>query len=458
MGSTEAATTRGRGTEATTPAGADTSAAAPGGDGTSAAALPRGHDAEVATPGGHDAESATPGGHDAESATPGGPGSVDVAVLTTRTIEAEIIGLARRLAGGTHDLLVLVGEYDRRGHWATRGALSCAAWLADVCDIEVCTARTQVRVARAMRDFPDLAAAVRIGAISYAKARVLVPHLTADNVTPLLHLARTTPAGRLGVAIARWSRRNEDPTEIDERHRRERSVTVRTEPSGMVVILARLPPVDAVGVVAVIDAHLGASSGAPAGALEEIAGAAGTAENSAGTAENSTGTAENVAGPSSDMSAGQGPGAPAGASPGGPTLAQQRADALVRAPRHGGGAIDTEVVLHLRGDLTTLQDGTPVSDHAVAGLLDEAFVSLLLHDMDGHPIDASPRRRSPTRRQRRVLDERQPTCARDGCTARQFLQYDHVERHSDGGPTVLDNLQRLCGPHNRQREQQRGRW
>ena len=99
-----------------------------------------------------------------------------------------------------------------------------------------------------------------------------------------------------------------------------------------------------------------------------------------------------------------------------------------------------------------LQDGTPVSEHAVTHLLDTTFISLLIHDMDGRPIDASPRRRTPTRRQRRILDEMSPTCARQGCTATRFLQADHIQRRSDGGPTILANLRNLCGPHNRARE------
>ena len=77
-----------------------------------------------------------------------------------------------------------------------------------------------------------------------------------------------------------------------------------------------------------------------------------------------------------------------------------------------------------------------MSEHAVTHLLDTAFISLLIHDMDGRPIDASPRRRTPTRRQRRILDEMHPTCARQGCTATKFLQADHIQRRSDGGPTT----------------------
>jgi 5-methylcytosine-specific restriction endonuclease McrA len=121
----------------------------------------------------------------------------------------------------------------------------------------------------------------------------------------------------------------------------------------------------------------------------------------------------------------------------------------------GGGAdVAAEVVIHVRGDdpTSTLADGTPLTEHAVASLLPEAFVSLLVKDMDARPIDASPRRRSPTRRQRRVLDETHPTCGHPGCSARAFLQYDHLHPYSEGGPTTLTNLWRLCGPHNRARQ------
>jgi hypothetical protein len=69
-----------------------------------------------------------------------------------------------------------------------------------------------------------------------------------------------------------------------------------------------------------------------------------------------------------------------------------------------------------------------VSDRAVTALLPEAFVSLLLHDNQGRPIEASP-----------------------GCHATTFLQYDHIQPYAEGGPTVLANLRRLCGPHNRAR-------
>ncbi len=85
--------------------------------------------------------------------------------------------------------------------------------------------------------------------------------------------------------------------------------------------------------------------------------------------------------------------APAGAS-----LARQRADALVGAVA-SVGRVAAEVVVHVRPGGNALTDGTPLSDHAVTALLPDAFVSLLIHDAEGPPVDASPRRRTRTRRQ-----------------------------------------------------------
>ena len=332
------------------------------------------------------------------------PDRGDVAALPVERLEAQLVSLAGQLAAGTYELLVLVGELDARGAWAAWGALSCAAWLAEVCDVEVCTARTQVRVARALRNWPALDAAMRNGDVSYAKARVLVPHLTNDNVKALVELATVTPAGRLGAAIAAWAHRHEDHDVIEARQHDARSVTWRTEPDGTVTFTARLPPAQAGALCAVIDQQVTVTC------------------------------------------------APAGAS-----LAQQRADALVAVATGGGGRVDAEVVIHVDQTGNTLTDGTPLNDHAVAGLLPDAFVSLLLHDAVRQPIDASPRRRTPTRRQRRVLDERATECQHPGCHARTFLQYDHIQPYTDRGPTTIDNLQRLCGPHNRARQPQPGR-
>lgn len=365
---------------------------------------------------------------------------VDLASAPSDWLGNEVVAIARHLATDTYSLLHLIGEIDARGAYALWGSLSCAAWLADTCEIELSTAHRQVRVARAMRSWAVLDAAMASGDISFAKARTIVPHLSDDNVDALVDLARSTPVGRLGVAVAAWLHRHDDPDEIARRQHRERSVSWRTDPDGMVTITARLEPAAAGAVCAVIDARvIRAPTGAATGAEADDAH---------------------------------------------PSIAQQRADALVAvataaptARAHGRGAsgndgretesgtgtgtdgadidgttsrVDTELIVHVTADGNHLTDGTPLGDHAVTKLLPDAFVSLLFHDAERQPIDASPRRRFPTRRQRRVVDARFDQCAEPGCIATRFLEYDHVQPYDPAHPnTVIDNLQRLCGPHNR---------
>ena len=324
-----------------------------------------------------------------------------LASLSGDLLVTEVATLARRLSAGTYELLVLVGEVDARGIWALHGALSCAAWLAEVTEVETVTAHNQVRVARALRRYRSLDEAMASGDVSFSKARVLVPYLDDENVDELVALAETTPASRLGIVIAARSLQHDDPEVIAARQHAARSVSWRTEPDGMVRIAARLEPAAAGKVCAAIDMII-----------------------------------------TRDCTSAR------------DTLPQQRADALVAAvAKSGNGKVDTEVVVHVTAEGNKLADGTPLADHAVAGLLPEAFVSLLLHDNERQPIDASPRRRFPTRRQRRVIDARQRECQEPGCHATQFLEYDHIQAYPDNGPTIIDNLQRLCGPHNRAKHQ-----
>jgi hypothetical protein len=421
-----------------------------------------------------------------------------LAATPTEHLEAEVMSLARRLHSGTYELLSLVGELDERGAYATWGALSCAAWLADVCDIEVCTARTQVRVARLLRVFPVLDEAMATGAISYAKARTLAGHLSDDNVDALVTIARTTPAGRLGAAIAAWSLAHEDQGVIDERQHDARSLSWHTAPDGMVVFTIKVPPQDAGRIEAIIDTEVIRHDPIRTARAEPVAVAPSVDAPAGASALEPAATSPR--GPALGGSVGSARSAGSGGQAESvervyPSLSQQRADALLRLldtaddpdtdadpdacsdgdkdpardgdadagrgadiPRRGRTRRSVaEVVVHVRPGGNTLADGTPLSDHAVGRMLPDAFVSLLIEDNDRHPIDASPRRRFPTRRQRRVIDARDPECAQDGCHARDRLQYDHREPFDPNNPnTVIANLQRLCGPHNRAKGNQSG--
>ena len=98
----------------------------------------------------------------------------------------------------------------------------------------------------------------------------------------------------------------------------------------------------------------------------------------------------------------------------------------------------------MRGDGCTLDDGTPVPGSLVERLVPTAFISLLIHDAEGRPINASGRQRHPTRRQRRLVRERDRVCVDCGTT--DLLVYDHVPDFVASGRTLVDELELRCAP------------
>ena len=68
---------------------------------------------------------------------------------------------------------------------------------------------------------------------------------------------------------------------------------------------------------------------------------------------------------------------------------------------------------------------------------------------DGEPIGAGRTTRQISRRLRRALEHRDPTCAVPGCGATRGLHAHHIRHWEDGGPTELSNLVLICPYHHR---------
>ncbi len=130
-------------------------------------------------------------------------------------------------------------------------------------------------------------------------------------------------------------------------------------------------------------------------------------------------------------------------------MAQQHADALTDLLTHGTGQTVTELVLHVRGDGCTLDDGTPIPSTVVERIAPEAFLRALVHDAEGRPVDASNRRRHPTTRQQRVVHERDRACV--DCGEHHLLHYDHVPAYEQTHHTITTELELRCAPCHRRR-------
>lgn len=317
-------------------------------------------------------------------------------------LRAEVMAVGSAWARALCRLVHLVRDLDSSGDWVLDGSRTCAHWVASVLDVEVCTAREWLRIGRALAGLPEIDAAFSSGRISYSKVRQLTRIASPELEGELLQIAERVPAGRLGVELARWLAGHEEPADTEDRHRAAREVSWRTDIDGMVVGRFRLAPADAAAVIAAIDSSVMAYRG-PAHA---------SADASADGAQRW------------------------------PSVSQQRADALVGLVTGGGLGVTTEVVLHVRGDGCSLDDGTPLAGSVLEKLVPGSFLRALIHDAHGRPIDASGRHRHPSTRQKRVVRERDQGCV--DCGARNLLEFDHDPPYAVSGRTVIDELHLRC--------------
>jgi hypothetical protein len=306
--------------------------------------------------------------------------------------------VGQRWAAAQHRLVELVVALDDSGEWTADDAATCAHWVAKALDIQICTAREWLRIGRKLAVLPSIAGSFADGRLSYSKVRALTRVATPETETALCELAHRVPAGRLGHALAAWLTRHETPEETEARQHAARGVWWRVDPDGMAAGFFRLPPEHAVAITAAIDGELMRGW------------------------------------PRRDASA--------DAWNGWPSVAQQRADALVRLAGGGGTQQMTELVLHVRGDGVTLDDGTPVAGSVVERIVPDAFLRALIHDAEGRPVNASGRHRHPSTRQRRVVKERDRVCV--DCGASEFLEYDHEPEFERSRHTVVDELRLRC--------------
>jgi hypothetical protein len=329
----------------------------------------------------------------------------DTADTETSSVGDALIQTIDILNRGKHRLIGLAASFASSDEWIHDGYKTAAHWIADNLDVGVATAREWIRVGRKLIEFPELEHAFATRTLSYSKVRTVSRMATPDSVRELIDIAQMTPVDYLGLALAEWSKKNETDDTRTTRHHMQRRLSYRVEPDGMISGSFRLPPAEAGVVMTAIDAQMMRRR-----ALA-VAGTDGDAHASADAH---------------------------------PSLAQRRADALVELAKGTDDSMITEMVVHVRADGCTLDDGTPLNDSVVAAMIHGAHLRALIHDADGRPINASSRQRHPTTRQKRVVKERDRRCV--DCGSHDNLQYDHSPDFTQTRHTVVDELQLRCAP------------
>ena len=355
-----------------------------------------------------------------------------------------------RLAAATAAWLRLVAEFDERGGWHGVGINSCGHWLAWQCGMSPVTAREHVRVARALRGLPLIAAAFAAGRLSYAKVRALTRIAAPDCEAALLEFASSATASQTERFCRAWRRADDDAgqTRGTNGGRRTGSPSSHwTDDEGYLTLKVRMPA--EAGAAAAGRDRLPGRTRRPPGTRAEHEGPGRARRRSARPAAGWTAPWPSAA-PRTRPSAWSASAPRPAASP--PSARSPRpASTMDRRP---GDPPRREVVVHVDADVLAddtaagrahFEGGPAITGAQARRMLCEATAVVML-EKGREPLAVGRRKRRATKAQRRALLRRDGGCARPGCpeTRIERLHAHHMRHWLFGGRTELANLVLLC--------------
>lgn len=333
----------------------------------------------------------------------------------------EITTLYAHINSATARLLELIARFDEQGLWASYNALSTAHWLNWACGIGLAAGREKVRVARALRELPAVAAAFRSGALSYSKVRAITRVATPACEATLLDMARHATAAQT-EHIMRNYRQALSLEGPHEQHLPERALHCGWDQHGCLSIRGCLSPDQ--GAVFLK-------------ALEHVLAQVPPADE--------------------PWQEGEQP------------AATRRADALVVLSEQtlteaaGGSTADRfQVAVHVSAetlerevealdpvsdDLPVIEAGPVIGPARARRLCCDGSVIPLLESASGEVLAIGRKTRTVPPALRRALKRRDGGCRFPGCTQRHWVDAHHIRHWVHGGETAMDNLVLLCRRH-----------
>ena len=337
-------------------------------------------------------------------------------------LEAQICEGAAHVAAGTGRWLLLVGEFDRRKGYERWECRSSAFWLNWHCGISVRTAQEQVRVGRALLDYPRISEALCEGRLSYSKVRAITRVVTPETEATLIDLASAVPASQIERVVA--GRRRVETLESAAAHKAQH-LDAYFDDDGSLAGVFRLDP------------DMGAALLAALTLGKDLLRAQKRSAERSG--------AEPEAKPETDD-----------CSPEALRPKVSNADALalmvetmLSADHHKDISRHerTFVVVHLDGEKAHLHEGPNLSPETARRMSCDACVCGVLMRDGVQNLDLGRTLRLPNAAQRRALMVRDGGCRFPGCPERRYVEAHHVLHWTDGGPTDLANLLLLCWHH-----------
>ncbi len=136
-------------------------------------------------------------------------------------------------------------------------------------------------------------------------------------------------------------------------------------------------------------------------------------------------------------------------------IAVRRADALAEVAEtymnnnesSGSTADRYQVVIHVDGDESNLEDGPHVTAVTSRRVACDSAIVVISEDDNGEPLSIGRKSRTIPPPMRRALRVRDKGCRFPGCTHTRLVDGHHIKHWADGGETSLDNLVLLCRHH-----------
>jgi hypothetical protein len=324
---------------------------------------------------------------------------------------AELSGQRNALDGR---LVEIVAEIDQRGLCGLTGCRSVAAMVAWKTGCSPANADTVVTVARRLTEFPRLAAGLRDGRLSLDRVGVIAERAADGSDEHYAPMVEVSTVSQLRTAVKLEPRPEPDP-----KPPRPPSISKTSEDADSSTYRITLARVEAAKFDAALASHRDSLIAQWKRDHDDHA--------------EDSGSEQRPPMPTTlDAFIG---------------LVDAGWDAEAARRPHGQ---HTTVVMHLdvKDKIAALHLGPLLSDADRRYLTCDATCEVWF-ERDGQPIGSGRTTRTISRRLRRALELRHPTCAVPGCGATRGLHAHHIRHWEDGGVTELHNLVLLCPFHHR---------
>jgi hypothetical protein len=319
--------------------------------------------------------------------------------------------------------------------WRQEGHRSAASYLAEKTGTLEGSAAAALETARQLGELPETAACLTWGSFSAAQVKEIA---SAATVHPGAEGELIEAAARSGLSglktrcrrtKALASFENDEKGREDAIHR-SRFFRHRHDPDGGVRIEARLTPADGARILEAVKAKAGyfSDEARRAGVYEALSSY--MADGLVSLADDALlGTGTGIARPTVILRV--------------DLAALQRGELDRKATEVGADADDTGSRSPGYVEFCEIAGVGPVSLATATRVLDDAFVKLVITDGVDVQSVCHLGRTIPAHL-KTALEERDPVCAVPMCGNNYYLENHHIVAVTDGGPTSLANLVRIC--------------